>query len=481
MDAFPLDRPWELVLSAAQRETLGRHFFPGDGDEHAAGILAGVHVLPDRVRLLVREIVLAEEGVDHVAGRFGYKMVRAQFIQPLIRRSREERMVFLSAHNHLSDDFVGFSSDDLASHERGYPALLDLAKGMPVGALVFGSRAIAGDIWLPGKRRVELEKATIVGPARSILRDRPAQAKQGSDAIFDRQVRLFGEAGQALLCEAKVGIVGLGGVGSQLAELLARLGVGHFVLIDPDRADLTNLPRLVGSRRSDVVVSEAAACKRGLPARIANLLRRRKVDLARRNIVQANPSARVQGIFASLNTRLAADALLGCDFLFLAADEMVARLIFNAIVHQYFIPGVQIGARVVTDSETGAVTDAFAVSRPVLPGRGCLWCNGLIDPTRLTIDATDRAQAKRQAYGTETVAPSVVSLNALGVADAINVFQFYITGMARADLSWRRFKPLAHTSVEENPGSHPQCPECSLVDQSRMARGDAQDLPVKQQ
>jgi hypothetical protein len=47
-------------------------------------------------------------------------------------------------HNHGGDDAVGFSNDDLASHERGYPALLDiLADDRPVGALVVAPRAVA--------------------------------------------------------------------------------------------------------------------------------------------------------------------------------------------------------------------------------------------------------------------------------------------------------------------------------------------------
>ena len=42
-----------------------------------------------------------------------------------------------------------FSTVDMDSHERGYPALLDIGKGVPVGALVFGRRAVAADIWMP--------------------------------------------------------------------------------------------------------------------------------------------------------------------------------------------------------------------------------------------------------------------------------------------------------------------------------------------
>jgi hypothetical protein len=42
---------------------------------------------------------------------------------------------------------VGFSRVDLASHKRGYPALLDITNGEPVGALVFAQNAVAGSVW----------------------------------------------------------------------------------------------------------------------------------------------------------------------------------------------------------------------------------------------------------------------------------------------------------------------------------------------
>ena len=46
-----------------------------------------------------------------------------------------------------------------------------------------------------------------------------------------------------LLREAKVAIVGLGGLGSNVAMWLARLGVGHMLLYDFDKVELSNLNR----------------------------------------------------------------------------------------------------------------------------------------------------------------------------------------------------------------------------------------------
>lgn len=48
---------------------------------------------------------------------------------------------------------------------------------------------------------------------------------------------------QDRLSKAKVAVAGLGGLGSNVAFSLARIGVGHLHLLDFDRVDITNLNR----------------------------------------------------------------------------------------------------------------------------------------------------------------------------------------------------------------------------------------------
>jgi molybdopterin/thiamine biosynthesis adenylyltransferase len=98
--------------------------------------------------------------------------------------------------------------------------------------------------------------------------------------MYDRQARLFGDAGQDILARAKIGIIGLGGAGSLLAEYLGRLGVGEFVLADPDRAEITNLPRLTAALRLDAMTWLAGESIPVWLRRLGRRLARRKVTLA---------------------------------------------------------------------------------------------------------------------------------------------------------------------------------------------------------
>ena len=121
-------RPWRLTVPAGMYEELHRHLFPGDGDEHGAVILAGVCESDRGPRLIAREVHLATDGVDYVPGKRGYRMLKAEFIQSRILRARDARLAYLAIHNHGGTDSVGFSGPDMASHERGYPALLDIGR-----------------------------------------------------------------------------------------------------------------------------------------------------------------------------------------------------------------------------------------------------------------------------------------------------------------------------------------------------------------
>ena len=134
----------------------------------------------------------------------------------------------------------------------GYPALMQIARGMPVGALVFGHQSIQADVWLPDGTRLELDHAVIVG--NTIQRLTPTARKDSTEPgeTYDRQVKMFGTNGQRELADCRVAILGLGGIGSLVAEYLARLGVGHFCLVDDDLVEESNLARIVGASLPDV-------------------------------------------------------------------------------------------------------------------------------------------------------------------------------------------------------------------------------------
>jgi ThiF family len=447
-------------FSRLHYDKLYAHLFPGDRDEHGAVVLAGQSVQDGKLSLHVRDVVIAKEGVDYVAGKIGYRALTPQFIHKHIVRARDERLVYIAVHNHESDEFVNFSSIDLHSHETGYPALLQIARGMPVGAMVLGRRSMEVDIWLNPHQRCNLERAVIVGNTLSTLYAAPPNGHLDSVATYDRQIRMFGNAGQTRLAAAKVAIVGLGGVGSLVAEFLGRLGVGRFLLIDGDVVEHSNLSRICGA--------DVADADNGTP----------KVDVAARVIRQANPRADVSTIRDDVAKQSVAKELTACDYIFLAADSMRARLLVNALVQQYLIPAVQMGAKVRTD-EKGKIIDVMSANRPLRPGPGCLWCNQLIDPYLLAQEAKTDQERRDQAYGVQEPNPSVISLNAVAASSAVNDFMMDFLGIRpnTDTIAYQHTHHLVRRVTSVAPRQGDDCPECSYSG-ARYGLGDGASLPT---
>jgi hypothetical protein len=435
------------------------------------------------VRLLGRELFPAADGVDYVAGIRGYRMLRGEFILDKILRCRDDVLAYLAVHNHGGVSEVAFSADDLRSHERGYPALVDVARGQPVGALVVAREAVAGDIWLTRSDRLQLDETRILGPAFERLRPSPVRPSDRRDSSYDRQTRLFGDAGQDVLRGSKVGVIGAGGAGSLLVEYLARLGVGWIVVVDPERLDVSNLPRVVGSRRHDARPWLVSGARPEWIRKLGRRLSTTKVSIARRVARVANPLCKVEAIFGDSLEEVNARRLVDCEFLFLAADTMQARLLFNAIVHQYYVPGIQVGAKVRAAAGTGDLLDVYSVTRTVLPDSGCLWCNGLITAEGLQREAATEGEEAAQRYINDPtiIAPSVITLNAIAASHAANDFMFAMTGLTQGDatLEYMRFVPRERDVRFDLPRADPTCPECGLDPSSRRGRGDGVELPTR--
>jgi molybdopterin/thiamine biosynthesis adenylyltransferase len=469
---------WSVVITGEQWAVLHGHLFPGDGDEHGLVLRCGIARSPRGTRLLVRDVAPAIDGVDYVEGSRGYRKLTAEFVADNIDVCAQEKLAYIAVHNHGGQDRVGFSGTDMASHERGYPALLDINDGVPVGALVFANNAAAGDIWTSDGKRHAITGLRVAGRPQRMLIPEPVAA-QVADSTYDRQARIFGDRGQAILAGSKVAVVGLGGIGSLISEYLARLGVGELLLIDPDRLDPTNLPRVVGARRSDALPLLQNQTRPQWMQLIGARLATSKVKVAARVARQASRTVRIDAVPRSVVEADVAAMLTDCDHIFLAADSALARRLINSITHQYLIPNTQVGSKVTVID--GEVADIFSVSRMSSPGGGCLQCNGLIPAWKLTEEATAEVQRRRQRYvdDEDVHAPSVITLNAVAASRAVDDWLMTIGGLTDSETSadhWVEYHPLTDEVVEHEPAKSPECRHCGV---SRFARGDGTPLLAK--
>lgn len=476
-------KKFTLTIDEPLFNKLHQHLFPGDGDEHGAVIVAGVVETSSGTRLLARELFLAQDGVEYVPGKRGYRAITAQFVAEVSDYCAKENLCYLAVHCHRGRDSVYFSTDDMNSHERGYPALLDITHGSPVGALVFAENAVAGDIWTQ-EGRFALAHATIIGNKIYKIYPEPKAKPRSADPMYDRNTRLFGDVGQEILAELKVGIIGLGGGGSLLNEWLAHLGVGHIVAIDFDKIDPTNLSRVIGSTQWDAK-NFFTKRKSAVLKRIGKYFSTYKVKIAERVAKRASPHIKFEAVVEDILDESTAKRLCDADFIFLATDNTQTRLVFNALVHQYLIPGVQIGIKIPKDIQTKKIGEIVANTRPVFPfpNGGCLECHDLISPTKLQEESLSQEELRVQRYVDDDTIhePSVITLNALSAAQAVNDFMMLFTNLYEKDVvlehqinfvKKRQLLPVESCSKQN-------CPDCGNEHISRRARGDTTRLPCR--
>jgi hypothetical protein len=468
---------WSITFAERDYELLLSHLFPGDGDEHGAILACGLSETGRGSRLLVREVFLAEDGKDFVAGQRGYKQFTPLFVADRSGYCRANGLAYVTVHNHGgSGKSVSFSGDDLRSHERGYPALVQMT-GKPVTALVFTENAVAGDVFT-GSGRYELASATVLGPTVRTLSPVPSASSALAGETYDRQARMFGDRGQDILGDLKVAVIGVGGGGSLINEMIARLGVGHILAIDPDKVEESNLPRVVGATRRDAL-GVLPGVELALFRRLARRTIRSKVAVAERVARSANPRVRFEAVRGDVADPSIARRLLDCDFVFLATDTMRSRHLFNQVVHQYLIPGAQIGAKVPVDKD-GTVGDVRVVVRPVVPDSGCLWCGGAISSAQLNREALSAEERERQRYvdDPDVHEPSVITLNALGASQAVNDFLFMFTGLhepgtrLHGRFQWARERRWQEIKDKPQEG----CRHCGRGSKSVYARGNERRL-----
>jgi molybdopterin/thiamine biosynthesis adenylyltransferase len=200
-----------------------------------------------------------------------------------------------------------------------------------------------------------------------------------------------GQNSTEVLDKSRVAIVGLGGGGSHIAQQLSHLGVGGYVLIDPDLVEGTNLNRLVGATQQDVAEGVA------------------KTSIAARVIAGVDPSARIWA--KTTQWQACAIALRSCDVIFGCVDSISERAQLETAARRYLVPYIDIGMDVHQTNGGFVIGGQVALS---IPGKPCLRCMGIIN------DGSLKAEAQR--YGAAGGRPQVIWSNGILASLAVGFF-----------------------------------------------------------
>jgi adenylyltransferase/sulfurtransferase len=128
---------------------------------------------------------------------------------------------------------------------------------------------------------------------------------------YSRQIMLpeIDIEGQQKLAAARVLIIGMGGLGSPVSLYLAAAGIGHLVIVDFDKVDLSNLQRQIVHSTPDIG--------------------RFKVQSAAESIGMLNPLVRVSAIEYALEGEARLEQVRAADVVVDATDNLTTRFMIN--------------------------------------------------------------------------------------------------------------------------------------------------------
>ena len=145
---------------------------------------------------------------------------------------------------------------------------------------------------------------------------------------YSRQVMLeeIGYQGQQKLHDAKVCVVGVGGLGNPITTRLVAMGVGKIRIVDRDVIELSNLHRQTMFDDSDI--GEV------------------KVEVAAKKLKKLNSNVQIEALPISVNDYTALEVVDGCDVVIDALDSVNARYSLNkacVVKNIPFVTGAAVG------------------------------------------------------------------------------------------------------------------------------------------
>ncbi|HIE01007.1 MAG TPA: molybdopterin-synthase adenylyltransferase MoeB [Thiotrichaceae bacterium] len=237
---------------------------------------------------------------------------------------------------------------------------------------------------------------------------------------YSRQILLpeVGVEGQERLLNAKILIIGLGGLGSPAAMYLAAAGVGHLILSDFDVVDLSNLQRQIVHHTDDI----------GKP----------KVESARETLLALNPLIQVTPLYQQLDDTALLEQIDKVDIVLDCTDNLPTRFAINQACVKTQTPLVS-GAAIRMEGQISV----FRSDKPDSPCYRCLY-------------PSDEALVETCTQ-TGILAPVVGIIGSLQALEAMKV----IMDIGETLTGWLLFMDTLHNEFHRiKLVKNPNCPDC---------------------
>jgi len=377
-----------LRITKRERERLETHLFQRYPDrERGTFFRFGFRRAPWGIALSYVEALWPEAG--ELNEESGITTFESDYTLRAFRMVERRDIALGVAHSHprgggtfpseLDDDMDAYFAEELSAYSAGMPYCSLILQRSEASSFTFTGRVYDRGEWLPvremltvgdtlGRERAE-DEFCILQSMNGTATDR--------ESTTARLASVFGAAAQHRLAATTVGVIGCSGTGSPAIHVLARAGLGSFVLVDPERLSASNLERVHGSTSEDGFAAEPPY----------------KVDMMSRMIRAINSTAEVIVLKLNALDERALDELIRCDLVLGCVDTQHARVLLSDLAKHYLIPSMDLG--VLMEGNAGRITSQIGEITQYTPELPCAFCCGRIDflaVSRELMDATEREQ-----------------------------------------------------------------------------------------
>lgn len=431
------------------------HLLDGSKIEKAAYLLCGVSESAQEIRLLAREFLPVGQEEVIESSPVHMKIVSRSFLRAM-KRADSSKQCFVFAHSHPPEIPRHSLQDDKEEASLFSTAYNRIHSSRPHASLVFtGPQEVVGRVWLDDGSTPAIDVIRIVGNRlRFIFR---SDALQLDLTLYDRQVRAFGKDLQGILRRLRIGIVGVGGTGSSVAEQLIRLGAENILISDGERLDPSNVTRGYGSRLAD-----AGSLKTALIERLG---------------LEVGLGAKVRAIGRPITFQPVLREFRDCDVIFSCTDDQWGRSLLTRLSINYCIPVIDVGVRI--NSKDGVVNSIQGRVTTLFPGGACLFCRGRITSAGVraemlaAVSPEEVERLRKEGYAPELgePAPAVIAFTTAVAAGAVSELLHMLTGFmgterASTEVIYR------FDDCRVGPNSTKSKPDCFCSQRDNWAKGD---------
>jgi len=166
--------------------------------------------------------------------------------------------------------------------------------------------------------------------------------------IITRQMSIVSKNKQKIFKDSKIAVIGCGGIGGAVIEMLARMGVGELNIVDCDVFDMSNLNRQIMSS--------------------LDKLNKPKSEVTKEKINSINPYVKVNAFNEEVSDKNVEKIAKDCDVIIDALDNILSRIIISRYAKEKKIPFIHgaihgtMGQLSVFTEDTISYEELFSIS-----------------------------------------------------------------------------------------------------------------------